>query len=716
MFADLGAKRLGNIKQNVRSITGWSAIAAVCRLVLVTTLGVAVSPSAWSFACTWSPHEDAVAGTSSKPDCEALPKRACRRGEPRIETLTQTIAGGDGRWLHLQASSPIDQLAVRINGRLVKPLYVDDPSLGGLFVVDGQVGCPVHVGIHAHGKYANSDCAAVDVVAPWFEEIAVKAGVRVLHNGDDLEGEEFPVSTGIAIGDFDGDGWLDVFVANFGLPGQLFRNLGRTGKGAMAFEDVTVPAGIDGIFRGASAVFADIDNDGDKDLFVGRDGVDRLLENQLHETGTATFVDATHKWRLDAPGAGGNPNRRTAGAVFGDYDGDGRVDLYLSTHESRLNETAFMPQDRLFWNAGSYFVEVTHLLQAPGAPEERASFAAMWLDVDDDGDPDLIVSSDHDSFGIASYSRPGTVWLNEGPTRSGADGRQWQFRDVGKDSGFALYPDGKGQGLNAMGLDVGDVDGDGVAEIAMSNIGPNVLMARQAKRNGIPQFQDRAARAGLARTWLAWHPKTPGTARRAAWHDMSVTWGIHLMDGDNDGDLDLFAAGGSPPAGPTVNPMFGRRPVPNSWFVNDGKGHFSESGQRAGLADMEAGMGTAVADLDRDGWLDLVVANYRGPLRIFRNRGATLWSDHQALSVTLEDSTGNRDALGAVVRVTDDRGRRQHCNYVQRPGLSGGTPPTCHIGLAGRAVAKVEIVWPDGRTDVVRTPVKSGRLHCKSLQ
>jgi enediyne biosynthesis protein E4 len=620
------------------------------------------------------------------------------------------MANGTEVFFHLLADQPAEATEVRIDGRLVEPMYIESQDTGALYSLPAGAQCPLTVSIRAPGTRYDSDCRVVELRPAQFKDVSIASQVLVHHEGIDDEAEEFPVSTGIALGDYDNDGDLDLAVTNFGLPSQLFRNDGRRSDGSFEFVEVSQEAGVDGVFRGGGVTFVDYDNDGDADLYIGRDGVDVMFRNRLMEDGTARFQDVTSALGLDvAPAGDADPRQRTVGVVFGDYDGDGRLDLYLSTHISNLHDSPHMHQDRLYWNGGDRFVEVTNLLGGGQEATHVASLAALWHDIDGDGDADLVVSADHDPFAVGNLARPGVLWLNEGPRHAGADGRQWRFKDVSEHSGFAIYPDAKGQGLNAMGIAVGDVNGDGRAEIAMSNIGPNVLLSVTGNDADSLRISDIAARAGVQRTYLPWEPTVllTGSLRRQAWHDMSITWGTHLLDADNDGDIDLFYAGGSPPAA-----MFGHRPVPNALFLNDGTGVFTERTNESGLADPQAGMGTARGDLDGDGWIDLIVANYRGPLRIYLNRGGALWPDRKALSVRLSSPQRNRNAIGAVVTLRTSGGSDQVCHHQQRPGVAGGSQVDCHFGLGNATPESLSVRWPNGEKSVLSELPTSGHLSC----
>lgn len=680
--------------------------------LLALALGGIVVALELSAACTVTslptfapPADVACMANVSAPDCGAE--------GPQLLSVTPRLSVGPDAFIHVRTDRAPDALAVRLNGVLTQPLYVDDPTLGALYRVRaGQ--CQLQVVVSARDAPSARTCVSVEMGAPWFEDGAKDAGVAVLHNGEDDAHEEFPVSTGLAFGDVDGDGDQDLFVANFGLPSTLFRNNGPDRFGMPRFTDVTVSSGLDGIFRGSAAAFADVDNDGDQDLYIGRDGLDRLYLNQPAGDTAIRFVDVSEAYGLNEVDPGGKPVHRTNSIAFADFDADGRLDVYVASHVTRLNTTPYLHQDRLLWNAGGRFLDVTTQLDGASDATRVASFAAAWSDVDADGDVDLLVSADQDIYADTLLARPGSLWRNNGSggARGGPD---WRFEDISYESGFALFPDAKQQGLNAMGMAVADLNGDGLPEIAMSNIGPNVLLQSQPGKV-MPRFVDVARGAGVQRTYVPWQPRTPGTARRAAWQDMSVTWGAQFLDADNDGDLDLFFAGGSPPSQRHVSPMFGRRPMPNAFFVNQsapaGALRFLEQTFASGLADPTPGMGTATADVNGDGWLDLAVASYRGRFRLYLNRGKSKAPRHGAIVVKLEGLGSNRDGVGAKVELLSGFSHTQMCEYTHRPGLGGGSELGCFFGLGDSKPRHLRVTWPSGASTELGLEEPNRRVFC----
>jgi enediyne biosynthesis protein E4 len=190
---------------------------------------------------------------------------------------------------------------------------------------------------------------------------------------------------------------------------------------------------------------------------------------------------------------------------------------------------------------------------------------------------------------------------------------------------------------------------------------------------------------------------------------MSITWGTQLFDADNDADIDLFMAGGAP-VNSFHGALFGNRPLPNALLVNDGTGQFTEQTARSGLAAPGPGIGTALVDIDRDGWLDLAVFSYRGRFRFYANRGARIWPKHTALRVELTGRGANLRALGAQVTLTTTHGQQQRCFNIPQPGLAGGSEVACHFGLGLSDIQSVAIQWPNGRVDTLDPKTKRGQF------
>jgi len=563
---------------------------------------------------------------------------------------------------------------------------------------------------------------------------------------------------GLAASDYDGDGLVDVYFVSQDGPNRLFRQ-----RAPLQFEDVTVAAGnLDGGDAwGTGASFADVDGDGDLDLYVcNLESKNLLYENQ----GNGTFRENAAKYGLDLVAA-------SMMAAFADYDRDGALDLYLLTnralhpgwaltpevlagiktpadaarravrmvptveqlaqidklaHDGKLGSLADVPaelrehflvfrgrrfisgqEDRLLRNVGGRYFDVS---SSAGITGFGMGLAAVWWDYDDDGFPDLYVANDLES--------PDTLYHNE---------RNGMFRNAtGEVLPHTAY--------YGMGGDAGDVDGDGrldflVADMSMTthkkakvlmgdmNNQRDVLIhARppQYMRNalllntGCGRFQEAGMLAGVASTdW---------------------TWSVLFGDLDNDARLDLFATNGI--ARFEMDPDFQARvqelvaanrhqaaveliqnvrkvPEKNLALRNTSDLKFTKTGADWGL-DLEAvSHGAALVDLDGDGDLDVLVNNWNEPASVYENRT----TDGNALVVELRGQRSNRFGIGARVTAGLADGRTLvRENWLSRGYLSGQAP-VLHFGLGQAQSAKSLVVqWPSGHVQVF-DDVPAGQRH-----
>ena len=601
---------------------------------------------------------------------------------PRIERSTASTTPGSS--VFVQTDVPIAEVELRLGGlRLTEPPIlgggVNDPR-GALFALPPELGLgAAELRVRSRGAAADSDAATVTIVAPTFVDVAEATGLLQVH---DVTGHPTHCawsSTGLAFGDLDNDGDSDFYVGNVGSPGRLLRNDGDAdGDGLPTFVPVTAELGLAGVDNVSMASFMDYDNDGDRDLFIGRRGANVLMQNRLVETGAPGFLDVTA-----AAGLGAD-SQRTMGVAWGDYDGDGDLDLYVVNHALCFPRkgSELRPQDHLYRNDAGVFTEISDQLDlGPDSPLLSLGFSAMWLDYDRDGDPDLIVINDQ----IAGLGGPNALWRNDGP---GDQPGAWRFTSVGAASGLAIPADETGEGVNGMGLAIGDVDHDGYPDIAFSNIGPNYLLLNR----GDGTFRDISAKAGMRRGVLPWGKR-------------SITWAVHLFDYDNDADLDLYFAGGK---------IHDESLIPDALLRNEGAGYpegayFTEVTWAAGLDDLGSAKGSALVDLDRDGALDLATAHWADRLRVYHNQRPG--PQGHWLSVDLVGTTSNREALGSVVELETPSGPRQTCFRTPNPSLGAGGELACHFGLgAETTISKITITWPDGQVTKPAPPTVDARV------
>ena len=512
----------------------------------------------------------------------------------------------------------------------------------------------------------------VDVTAAAGIDFAHFPGARTSQIAEDM-------GSGAAWGDYDADGFPDLYLVNHAGPlptpdqpapeqtgrAALYRN-----RGDGTFEERAEAAGVDHRGAGMGAAWADIDGDGHLDLVVTAYGGLTLYRNR----GDGTFEDRTQAAGL------GDYVGFWAGPSFVDYDRDGHVDLHVPGYvrydpgflevegssyaveaPPSLNPSSFPPErNLLFRNRGDGTFE--EMAAVAGVLGDRGrSLAALWADVNDDGWPDLYVANDVSD---------NELHLNLG------DGT---FKDVGHAAHVADY-------RGAMGIAAGDWDGDTDLDVFVTHwvAQENALYQSQRAQDGADahlRFRDEADRFGLGQVALD-----------------AIGWATSFFDFDNDGLLDLFVVNGS-----TLQSRDDATqlvPMRDYLFWNRGPEEgFFDLGAVAGqwFERETVGRGGALADYDRDGDLDLVIVNHGGPAVLLRNDG----EGGHWLQLALTASGGNTAAIGATARVT--AGGRVHRRAVggQSSYLSQNEA-VLHVGLGdAERVERVEILWPDGEQQII---------------
>jgi tetratricopeptide (TPR) repeat protein len=472
---------------------------------------------------------------------------------------------------------------------------------------------------------------------PVFTDVTLEAG---------FEGRN---ESRVAWGDYDGDGHDDLL-----LNGRvLMRN-----RGDGTFYDVTTAAGIGGTGTNG-AVWADIENDGDLDFYAtcgATEGerTDRLWVN----TGNGSFADHTGAM---------TDHYTTEGAAWGDFDGDGLVDLYLASYErprtEKFTEYGVGFSDILYRNVGlGTFVDATTDAGiVPPFCEHLSGRGVNWGDYDNDGDQDIFVSN--------YRLQENFLWNNKG------DGT---FENVAPGLGVSGR-ETDGWWGHTIGSEWGDYDNDGDLDIACANLAhPRYIEVSDKsmllRNEGAPfwMFDDVRAEAGI---------KYAETHSDPSWGDV-----------DSDGDLDLFITSIYPDCGSFL-------------YRNNGRGRFEDVTWLAGVRSFN-GWGAAMSDYDNDGDLDIAVGSGSG-FRLFRNdtsrRGAGHW-----LEVKVAGTASNAAGIGARVTVTD--GRRTQIREIQGgKGTTSQHSLTAFFGL-GRSSdpVNVEVRFVGGRT-VVRSGVPVDR-------
>jgi Tfp pilus assembly protein PilF len=528
---------------------------------------------------------------------------------------------------------------------------------------------------------------------------------------------------GVSVGDADGDGLDDLYVAQpAGLPNRLYRN-----RGDGTFEDITEAAGVGVLDDTSQSIFADIDNDGDQDLIVATSAGPLLFVNDGH----AHFTAVRDAFQFARPLQG-----VLTSMAMADYDRDGLLDLYLCVYsyffgagEDKAGTPAPYydarngPPAVLLRNDGrGRFVDVTREAGLD-AGNDRYHFAAAWGDYDGDGWPDLLVAND---FGTKNLYR--NLGRRDGAVR---------FEDVAASAGVLDH----GAGMSAAFL---DYDNDGLLDIYTGNMwsapGLRVTSAPTFMRDATPEmralyqrhsrgnalfrnlgngrFEDRTIEAHASMGRWAWSSDAVDFDSDG-WDDLYIVNGMLTREADAaaGGDLEGFfwrdVVARSPltrvPGTPyddawrAINQLLVHGSIAsrqrNVFLRNDGHGGFDEISGTVGLDLDQDGRSFAVLDLDGDGDPDLaVMADRQAPqLRIFRNDFET---EAASIAVRLRGTKSNRDAIGASVTVETDRLRKTRIVQAGSGFLSQHSKELL-IGLgASDRVSKLTVAWPSGAEQV----------------
>jgi hypothetical protein len=484
------------------------------------------------------------------------------------------------------------------------------------------------------------------------------------------------MSGGVALLDYDGDGWLDIYFTN--SPSVSMALAGKKAKSALyhnnhdgTFTEVTDKAGVGYPCWAMGVAVGDYNNDGHPDLVVSCFGGVVLYRNN----GDGTFTDVTKATGLD------KDTGWATGVTFGDYDGDGNSDLFVphyvdfDTHDLPLFGSRKTCQyhdvpvqcgprglkgypDMLYHNNGDgTFTEVAK--QAGVADEKRYfGLGAVWSDFDNDGKLDLFVAND---------GEPNYLYHNEGNGR---------FKDVALDAGVAVSEDGVEQAN--MGVALGDYLNNGRMSIAITHFSDEY--ATIYRNDGAMSFSDVSHSTGIARSSIPF-----------------VGWGNAFVDLDNSGWLDLILVNGH------VYPQVDNAKLgtayrePKLVFQNQRDGTFRDISVQAGsgVAVPQVSRGLAVGDLFNRGRLDIVVENLTGAPMILEAQSNPA---HHWVSFDLEGNQTNRLALNARVRVTT--GKLQQLGEVRSGGsYLSQSDLRLHFGLGDASrIDKVEVIWPNGST------------------
>jgi hypothetical protein len=515
---------------------------------------------------------------------------------------------------------------------------------------------------------------------------------------------------GITAVDYDNDGLYDLFIPD-GVESKLFRN-----RGDGTFEDVTARAGLGGLDGVSVAVFADYDNDGHKDLFVSR----TFRHNQLfHNNGDGTFSDVTEQ-------AGIGDDCCTTVASWADYDNDGYLDLYVGRYLDPRKDipTTFYARNgepnQLYHNNGNG--TFTNVTAKAGVGERGLCLGTVFGDYDDDGYPDLYVVNDFGRKTLYHNNRDGTfsdVTVKSGTLAYGA-GMSASFADYDNDGKLDIYC------TNIRSEHAWYAESPTVARYMINSWRQGVWKTdmplywqvfRQSGFGFVGVFQQMASGNTLLRN------KGDGTFEDVTWktnaNPVGWFWGASFGDFDNDGWQDIYAADGwvfnEPDSeieleflnnvvsrqdeyktGRFFSPdYFGRRSwhgwERNRHLRNNGDGTFSEIARAEGTDLMINSRGVAVADFWNRGVLDIAVSASTHKHALLRNETGT---GHNWLQVELVGVKSNRDAVGARVIVRNS-GKQQMREVVLGDGYGSQNTLRQHFGLGGATVVdELTVRWP----------------------
>ena len=513
-------------------------------------------------------------------------------------------------------------------------------------------------------------------VAVTFEEVPAKAsGITWVHNNAHSPERFLPetVGAGCAFLDYDNDGWMDIYLVNSGasdfyVPTTPLKNALYHNNRDGTFTDVSDKAGVSGGSFGMGVAAADYDGDGWVDLYVTSYGRNILY----HNNGNGTFADATDKAGVAAPGW-------STCAVWFDYDMDAKLDLFVSsfvfydksqitlcTDETLKRRYYCVPRlfkpmpSHLFHNNGDgTFTEVTKESGIANYPGK--SFGAVATDVNNDGLMDLFVANDT----MANF-----LFINKGGGK---------FEEAGLAAGVAYSEAGRPR--SGMGVDATDYDGDGWQDLFVANIDQEFFSLYHNQKD--LTFTDEPGEIGPATQLLS-------------------GWGLRFFDYDNDGDPDLLLVNGHPDDLIEMRLSRVKYKEPLLMFENTGRGFKNVSAQSGSVFTREfSGRGMAVGDFDNDGDLDVLISNNGQPPLLLRNDGG---NRNNWLGLQLVSTRSNPAAVGAVITWKAGGVSRVRLKTAGGSYLASHDPrEVLGLGSASK-IDNLEIRWPSGKVDKLSDP------------
>ena len=552
----------------------------------------------------------------------------------------------------------------------------------------GAAGAAFAAGLRAQERRALAAAAtAFRSTGIQFENIVERLKIGFKEKNS-VSPERYSIETmtgGVAVFDYNNDGWLDIFFVNgaaipsLGKADSSYWNRLYRNNGDLTFTDVTESAGLKGVGYSMGAAAGDYDNDGHVDLYVTGVNCNQLF----HNNGDGTFTDVTERAGVSGivPKLG---KLWSVAAGWFDYNNDGLLDLFVVNYLDYDLKTATLCRDRnlpdycspvdfqgtpniLYRNNGDgTFTDVSE-------PSRISSYVGKGMgvafgDYDGDGFPDIFVSNDTFQNYLLHNNGDGT------------------FTDAAMQAGVQYSESGKN--IAGMGADFRDIDNDGLPDIVQTSMFGDSFQLYHNTGQG--QFDPISSASGMTRI----------TSRLTG-------WGVGMFDFDNDGWKDVFTANAD--ILDNAQELFHRPfPLPNALLRNRGNLTFEDvsAGAGAGFQAPAAHRGAAFGDLNNDGKIDIVVNVLNGPPQILINRAGS--TNHWIL-LELMGTKSNRDGIGTKVKIVTAQGN-QYNHATTAVGYSSSSDKRVHFGLGPEAIVdRIELTWPSGIRQTL-TGVKADRV------
>ena len=504
-----------------------------------------------------------------------------------------------------------------------------------------------------------------------FTDVTAQTGIKFRHNNGAFGKKYLPetIGSGVVLFDIEGDGWSDaLFVNSANWPGRAgvrtTAALYRNNQDG-TFRDITKGSGVDVELYGIGGTAGDFDNDGRTDVYVTALNGNRLFRN----VGGGKFADVT-----TAAGVGGSGF--SSSALWFDYDTDGKLDLFVAHYvDWSIDKDLFCTIDgknKSYCTPESYKGQSPTLFHNRGnGTFEDVTRAAGLFDPTSKGLG--VAMFDYDSDGrmdlfVANDTQPNRLFRNRG---------NGTFADVAIGAGLALSEAGVARA--GMGVDAADYDGSGRPSVIIGNFSNEMMALYHNEGTGI--FIDEAPRSAIGRTSL-----------------LTLTFGCFFFDYDLDGRPDIFAANGH--VADDIERLqsrvtYAQRP---HLFRNTGKGFEALDPAASGLKQRVVARGAAYADYDHDGDLDVFVTTNHGPARVLRNDSG---DTNHVLRIHAIGTSSNRDGIGARVELQLADGSKPWQIVKSGSSYASQSELALTFGLGAKAsVNSVRITWPNGKSEV----------------